>query len=183
MIAGENQADPENFVATSPIEEQFAPAQFFEMTDSEKLSSKKAFEPYASGVRMDDAELLDVQYGAVRDVRYELFYVDEQRDLVQEPKTVQPDGQTFQTWVLAGAVASSPLSQARKGKSALAPGPVQVRKELFAVVNATDLKLARAETSATSQAQAEQMMARLVRDDPALENELLVVPLFEVNGL
>jgi hypothetical protein len=153
------------------------------MTDSEKLSSKKAFEPYTSGVRMDDADLLDVQYGAVRDVRYELFYIDEQRDLLPEPEPVQPDVNIFQTWVLGGAVASSPLSQARKGRSALAPGAVRVGKELFAVVNASDLKMARAEAAPTSQAQAEQFMAQLVRDDPALENELLVVPLFEVNGL
>jgi hypothetical protein len=169
-------------VTTNPVEEQFAPAQFFDMTDSEKLSSKKAFEPYTSGVRMDDADLLDVHYGAVRDVRYELFYIDEQRDLVQD-QPVKPDVQIFQTWALGGAVAGSPLSQARKGKSALAPGPVQVQNELFAVVNASDLTLARAEASATSQTQAEQLMAQLVRDDPALENEILVVPLFEVNGL
>jgi len=162
------------------VDEQFAPAQFFEMTEAQKLASK-SFERYPSGVRLEDSELLDVEYGVARKVDYEMFYVDEQRDLVPQGEPVQPDVLAFQTWLLRGAVANSPLSQARNGQSALAPGAVRVMQEAFAVVRMSDLRLVEAGAQASSEASAHRMMQNLLRENSALENELLVVPMFEVN--
>jgi hypothetical protein len=180
VTAGEGEGEE---LSKSEVKEQFAPAQFFEMTDSQKLSSKRAFERYQSGVKLADEELLAVEYGVARIVNYELFYIDEQRDLVHEEGAVQPDGQAFHIWALRGAVASSPLSQARTGTSALAPGPVRMMQEGFAVVRVSDLQLVEADAQAASQAGAQQMMEALVRNNPTLANELLVVPAFEVNRL
>jgi hypothetical protein len=82
---------------------------------------------------------------------------------------------------LQGAIADSPLSHARNAKSALAPGAVQVNQEGFAVVNASDLRQATPGMQATSKAGAQRLMEGLIRSNPALEGEILVVPLFEVN--
>ena len=66
--------------ATSDVQEQFAPAHFFEITEAEKLS-RKSFERYDAGLRVTDSEQLEAAYAAKRDVEYELFYIDRQRNL------------------------------------------------------------------------------------------------------
>jgi len=51
------------------------------------------------------------------------------------------------------------------------------------VVNASDLRLVAAEAQTGSQAGAQRYLDTMLRDNPTLENELLVVPMFEVNQL
>lgn len=167
-------------LAASPVSELFAPGQFFELSDAQKLSSK-SFERYGSGVKLVDSEEFAGEYAVRREVAYELFYIDEQRDLVPQGKPVRPDLLSFNSWTLQGAVASSPLSQSRNGKSALAPGAVQVSQEGFAVVNASDLRPVAAVAQAESEAGAQRLMDGLLHVNPSLEGELLVVPAFEVN--
>jgi hypothetical protein len=165
---------------TSPVSEQFAPAEFFELTDAQKLAGK-SFERYPSGVKLTDSEAFTGEYAVGRNVAYELFYIDEQRDLVPRGEPLPPDVLTFQAWAVRGAVAASPLSQARNGKSALAPGAVQVGQEAYTVVRASDLRPAAAAAQAASEAGAHRLLAELLRDNPALDGEVLVVPAFEVN--
>ena len=168
-------------LSQSDVYDQFAPAQFFEMSDSDKLSSKKAFEAYPSGVKLDDSQLLSMAYGVTRVVDYELSYLDKQREHLPKPGPVHPDVQSFHSWALGGAVAASPLSQAHKAPSALAPGKVQLQRELFVVVNASDLTPV--ETAIpTTQAQAQLHLQQLLYTNPA-QPDLLVIPQFEVNSL
>jgi len=178
VLAGEgSSAEP---LATDAVDELFAPAQFFELSDAQKLSSK-SFERYDSGVKLVDSESLAGDYAVRREVAYELFYIDDQRDLQPQGDPFQPDILTFHTWALQGAIADSPLSHARNAKSALAPGAVQVNQEGFAVVNTSDLRQAIPDMQATSKAGAQHLMEGLIRSNPTLEGEILVVPLFEVN--
>jgi hypothetical protein len=167
-------------LGTSAVSEQFGPAEFFELTDAQKLASK-SFERYQSGVKLVDSEAFDAQYAVRREVAYELSYIDEQRNLVPRGEPLRPDFLVFHSWAVLGAVAASPLSQARNGKSALAPGAVQVRQEGFAVVRASDLRPVQDGAQAASEAGAQRLMQGLVRDNPALDGEILVVPAFEVN--
>jgi hypothetical protein len=167
-------------LATGAVQELFAPAQFFELADAQKLASK-SFERYDSGVRLVDSESFDGDYALRREVAYELFYIDAQRDLHPQGDLVQPDFLAFHSRALQGAIASSPLSHARNGKSALAPAAVQVVQEAYAVVNAGDLRPAVADGQASSEAGAYRLMADLLHGNPALEGEILVVPIFEVN--
>ncbi|MCL4298420.1 MAG: hypothetical protein KJ077_21975 [Anaerolineae bacterium] len=179
VLAGAVDDNPEE-LTTNDVGELFAPAQFFEMSDAQKLSSQ-SFERYDSGVKLVDSEALDGDYAVRRVVTYELFYIDEQRALLQQPEPHMPDLLAFEGWALSGAIANSPLSHARNGRSALAPEAVQVDQEAYAVVNASDLRLAEAGTLAASEAGAQRLMEGLIRGNPALEGEILVVPIFEVN--
>ena len=61
------------------VQESFAPAQFFDLTDEEKLSSA-SFKQFESGVRVGDPERLHTGYAAAREVEYELKYIDSQRE-------------------------------------------------------------------------------------------------------
>lgn len=167
---------------TSSVQEQFAPAQFFEMSDAERLSSK-SFERYDAGVRVTDSERLQAAYAAKRDVDYELFYIDSQRDQRLRPwfEPLRPEAVAFNAWASRGAVAASPLSFANTAKSALAPEAVRVSQEPFAVVNTSDLTLVRDDAVAFSEVGAFGLMRELIRSNPALEGEIQVVPAFEVN--
>ena len=176
------EPDDAEAVGISGVQEQFAPVQFFEMTDSEKLSGR-SFEHYEAGVRVRDSERLEAAYAAKRDVEYELFYIDSQRDQRLRPwfEPLRPEAVAFNAWASRGAVAASPLSFASTAKSALAPEAVQVRHEPFAVVNVRDLTLVNGGAVASSEAEAFGLIRDLIRDNPALEQELQVVPTFEVN--
>jgi hypothetical protein len=169
-------------VATDPIQEQFAPAQFFTLTDAEKLS-RRSFERYDAGVRVTSTDGLDGDHYVRRDVVYELSYIDSQRSLLPAPDPVSPFPTAFGRWASGGAIARSPLSGARTRPSALAPDAVTVRPERFTVVRARDLSpLARA-PSANSESEARSAMRRLIAQDPTLAGELEVVPAFEAVGL
>jgi hypothetical protein len=165
------------------VKEQFAPAQFFELSDAEKLSAK-SFEQYDAGVKITESEELDADYAARRDVEYEIFYMDQQREMFLHPWSdlVRMDGLAFDTWAVGGAVAASPLSHASQAKSALAPDAVAVRQEPYAAVTVGDLRPVNGDAEVASEAEAISLMRELIRDNPGLEGEIQVVPAFEVNG-
>ena len=164
----------------SSVNEMFAPAQFFDLAEAEKLS-RKSFERYDSGVKLVDSESFDGDYAVRREVGYELFYIDEQRNLQPEPQRQAPDFSAFDHWVTRGSIADSPLSFSRTVKSALAPQAVLVGQEAFAVVNAGDLRPVQADALAPTEGAAHRLRETLIRENPALEGEILVVPFFEVN--
>jgi hypothetical protein len=164
------------------IKEQFAPAQFFERSDTEKLSSK-SFEKYDAGVQLSETEKMDLSYAAARAVSYEVYYKDSQRNqrLNRVPRLVVPDLPSFNAWAVQGAISTSPLSHASKAKSTLAPKEVAVLQEPFLVVYASNLVLAFPGAEAGSQAGANFLMREMIQKDPTLEGQLQVVSAFEAN--
>ncbi|MBX3082875.1 MAG: hypothetical protein KF716_14645 [Anaerolineae bacterium] len=180
VLAGEG-SDAEA-LTTAATREMFAPAQFFELSDAEKLA-RKSFEQYDSGVRLIDSEAFDGEYAVRREVKYELFYVDDQRNLVPQQQQHTPDFHAFDHWALRGSIANSPLSFANTGKSNLAPQTVTMNQEQFVVVTANTLQPVDGGTLAASEQSAHSLMAAMIRANPALDGEILVLPSFEVNGL
>lgn len=169
---------------TADTEEFFAPAQFFEKMDSEKLSGK-SFKKYDSGIRIVSSEKLNSDYYAKRDVEYELFYIDSQRDrlLFHFLDLIAPEVAAFNSHAVKGAIAGSDLSFAKNAKSALALDEVAFSQESFAVVNTSNLTLFDENSMAKNEEDALLKMEKLVQDNPALEGALQVVPQFEVNSL
>ena len=94
--------------------EEFAPAQFFEMSDAEKLS-RPSFSEFDAGVAIGGDPLPHTDFMRQREVAYEVIYLPEHH-------AVQP---RFGMPTLLGtsphparAVAQSPLSRARRSPSA-----------------------------------------------------------------
>ena len=169
-------------LATGAVREMFAPAQFFELSDTEKLA-RKSFEKYDSGVTLIDSAVFDADYVVRREVAYELFYVDDQRNLVAQTEPHIPDFTAFDHWTTRGSIANSPLSFAKNGKSTLAPQAVTLNQEQFVVVNARDLQPVSVDSITASEADARNLMDAMIRTNPALNGEIFVVPSFEVNTL
>lgn len=169
----------------SPVsaEESFAPAQFFDMSDEEKLASP-SFKNFAGGIRIGEADKLHTGYGAAREVKYEIKYIDSARDQrLSGPKGLfDIDAVTFNRWSLQGAIAKSELSFARRRKSSLAPEEVGVVQEPFAIVNTGDLSLFDGTSVLGSEYAALARISALTEANPALRGNIQAVPAFEMNS-
>ena len=163
------------------VQESFAPAQLFDMSDEEKLASP-SFKSFDSGIRVGDPDRMHAAYAAAREVKYELKYIDSQRD--QQPTSAgglfTVDPQAFNTWTLQGATAKSDLSFNRRRKSSLAPEAVGIVQESFAIVSTVDLKPFDAASVLGSEQAALKRREALIAANPALRGALQVVPAFEM---
>jgi hypothetical protein len=177
VLGSDSQDTPE------PAQESFAPAQYFDLTDEEKLASP-SFKSFASGIRVGNATRMRTGYAAAREVKYELKYIDSARDqrlgAPPQPGLFDVDVGAFNTWTLGGAIANSELSFARRRKSTLAPAEVNMVQEPFAVVHAESLALYDAASVMGTERAALKRRDALIASDPALQNALQVVPLFEM---
>ena len=190
-LGGQRPSDAREFRITDvqpprnplAVQESFAPAQFFDLTDEEKLTSA-SFKQFESGVRVGDPERLHTAYAAARKVQYELKYIDSQR----KQRLVGPRGGglfevdvvAFNTWTQQGAIAQSQLSFARNRKSSLAPAAVAVAQEGFAIVNTADLKLFDDVSLHVNELTAAARLNALFETNPALRGTLQIVPAFEL---
>jgi uncharacterized protein DUF6603 len=165
---------------TIATQDDFPPAQFFDVPDEAKLTGK-SFEKYDAGVRIRASEDLSSDYVLRREVDYELFYKDQERLLAPWPTRFQIEPLTFHAWSVGGAVAQSPLSQARRALSAGVPGAVAMRQESFALAFSRDLTAFDGSAVFSSKAEAHSQLDRLLSQAPHLEGEIQVVPAFEVN--
>lgn len=164
-----------------PAKEHFAPAQFFKKSDADKLSDK-SFERYDSGIRLRENGRLKTAYAAARQVRYELSYIDSQREALESQAgedLVRPDVTAFLAWAVHGATSKSDLSHARNRRPALAPDPVAVADERFAVVFEGALQVVEGGTGLT-EAEAVARVRALQAADPVRHRRLQVVPAFEL---
>jgi len=181
-ISGVQVGENTSIANPEAAKEFFAPAQFFEKSDAEKLSDK-SFERYDSGIRLSENGQLKSDYATARKVKYEVNYIDSQlnqRLSKQDKELYQPDVGAFNTWALQGAVSKSDLSHARNRKPALAPGAVSLAQERYGVVNSGDLSLFDGESMVLSEAEAIAKHETVKRKNPGLRERLQVVNIFEI---
>jgi hypothetical protein len=166
-------------------EESFAPAQYFDLSDEEKLGSP-SFKSFASGIRVGDGSRMRTGYAAAREVKYELKYIDSARDQrlgpPPQPGLFEVDVGAFNAWTLQGAIAQSDLSFARRRKSSLAPAEVNVVQEPFAIVHADCLSLFDTESVMGTERAALKRRDAIIATNPALRGALQVVPVFEMSA-
>jgi hypothetical protein len=167
----------------APVQESFAPAQFFDMSDEEKLAGP-SFRNFDSGVRLGEPGRARADYAAAREVKYELKYIDSQRDrrLAGHRGLFEVDPLAFNSWTSQGSVAQSELSFANSRKSSLAPEEVALVQESFAIVNTSDLKLFDGASLLGSERAALARVDALLASDPALRGNIQVVPAFELSA-
>jgi hypothetical protein len=159
--------------------EMFAPAQFRDLSDADKLS-QPAFTPEAGGLELSAAGGQRSTSEMVRrDVRYERIIVDRKSRRVVTRFYPQLD--SIFTHFVAGASASrSALSQTVKTQYQPFPDKVQIETETFAVALQSNNQAFAAAASFTSRAQAADFLARTVAANPGLADTLHVIPGFEV---
>ena len=183
-ISGVQLGESTTIITPDPVKEHFAPAQFFDKSDADKLSDK-SFERFDSGILVRENGRLNTAYAAARRVRYELSYIDSQRDAIESQAgkdDFRPDATAFLAWAVQGATAKSALSHARNRRPALAPEPIAVADERFAVVFESDLQVFDAGEAGAglTEAEAAARLRELQAADPVRHRTLQVVPAFEL---
>jgi uncharacterized protein DUF6603 len=168
-----------SLVRVADAHEQFAPAQFLELSDADKLS-RPGFESQLSGVDLAAAGAdLRTSGMAKRVVRYEEILHDrtfsrQQRRLTPYPLSL------FSFFLRDNAMARSPVSRASQDRLHPPGDPVTVSAGGFTVAFTADNR-AYAPAFASAAA-AHQFRAGLVADDPAVADTLHVIPNSEVTS-
>ncbi len=158
-----------------PVTEEFAPAEFFSMSDAEKLS-RPSFEAYPSGVVIGGAAALVADDVVGRDVSYEQIVVD-------RVSAGRPSGRSTLTPAVFGdllrgsAVSRSPLAK----NPALAGFGVNVaaEREGYAVASTSDMRLAGSRVG-VSYAEALDELRRMTATAPAAGDQLQIVTVSEL---
>jgi hypothetical protein len=156
---------------TTPVREQFAPAQFFDMTDAEALS-RPSFDDFDAGLAIGGDAPCRADWMRIRDVAYEVIYLPEHHPV--QVRFGMPD--VLSAFSAAGAAAArSSLSRARAAPSALADR-VSLGKERFAVASSDDLTLHAPDLVFDTAIAADHALRRLKAQRPELADAVVVVP-------
>jgi Family of unknown function (DUF6603) len=165
------------------VREQFAPANFTELSDSDKLS-RHSFDRLPSGFKL--TATLDLQVAGlpvVRDVVYELSYL--KRKHLEFKGLVNMALRAYNRLIKGSAVRQSVLSHQRSRISLNAPAQVVLPPESFVIANTADLKLhgpgAGGPLIFATQAEAYQRHQELLQQNPDLAGQIQVVSHFELN--
>lgn len=162
--------------------DKFAPAQFEQMSDQDKLS-RPSFEDRDAGFSIGD-ELVTFGQGFGLDIAYEDVYVDDEAPPPPPTPVKFVPGLDLQImWAQAGGAAQSGLRTVAMGKYAPAATVrplVTLAEETFMVATTGDLT-ARADISTpTTKGEAYQALAAYLRNNPAEDGDLQVVPVHEL---
>jgi hypothetical protein len=167
-------------VKTRTLQESFAPSQYQNFNDAQKLS-QPAYVPLDSGLELA-AEGIGYASGTAitRIVRYDVTIIDTKlRRVFSRFNGVTSS--VFQRFLNGASVARSPLSAYVAAQKRPFPDAVSLAPETYAVAFSADNSLFRSEAASfTSQVAAKEYLARAVANDATLAGTLHILPQFEL---
>jgi hypothetical protein len=169
-------------LVADPLESEFAPAQFFDLTEDQKMSAP-SFRNEKSGLRANGAALVRFEEATAREFRYEDKAIDpEGADSIFVAGLRDLTGITVEhalTALDASAIAFSDIYRERV--TALPTGDeIKVSPGSFVVVDAKTMAPVTTTAEAVSHVAAEQLRSSMIAADPALTGRLTVMSAFEV---
>jgi hypothetical protein len=162
------------------VREQFAPANFTELKDDEKLS-RRSFDRLPSGFKLTATSDLIVGEPVVRDVTYELSYLKQKR--ATSGGLVGLVVTAYNRLVKGSAVRQSPIAFQQNRVSMNAPPKVQLEQESFVIASVKDLRAYMQDGNAamfSTQSEAYQKQQELLLEHPELEGQIQVVSHYEL---
>jgi hypothetical protein len=166
-------------VKTDEAREQFAPANFFDMKDDEKLA-RPSFEQMKSGFKITGSAQLSAPSHIVnKNVDYEFSYLGKRRKV--KPDRYKYPGRFFKANTKSAAVSQSLLSHHNNRVSINAPEKITVKEEQYVIANISDMKLHSSELVAASYTEALQHYHQLIVRQPELKNKVQVLSEYELN--
>lgn len=166
--------------SVDPVREKFAPANFFNLKDNEKLS-RRSFEDNISGFKLTASANLNIAPPVAKSVDYELSYLRKKRFTIVFAGIYKYTKSLFKANLRGNAVANSSLSFATNRVSVNAPQEVIVNKDEFVVANKSDMKAYDDSMVAGSYSEAVEMYANLVATKPELKNKVQILSQYERN--
>lgn len=166
-------------VRSDPTTELFAPANFLDLKDDQKLA-RPSFEPMRSGFRVTGSGALQVPAMVSKSVDYELTYVRKKRLLSQVVGIYKFAKDLFRANIRASAVSSSALSFVSTRVSPNRPDAIDIRDEGFAIASTENLRAIGGSRIAGSYAEAADMLGSLLVREPALAGRVQIVSTTEL---
>lgn len=166
------------------IQDDFAPAQFFNLTDAEKLA-RPSFEPHDAGVRLTGAGSTVCGAPVPKTISYETFYVDQpggplRTDTVTPLKTFSLDDLKF---VLAfGASGRAPVRSAGNQKYSAPGNPVKIAPQSFVIADRTTLAPAGISAAGSTYSDAQADLKAALSSAPARNAALQIVASHELGA-
>lgn len=163
------------------VNENFARAQYQNLSDAEKLS-KPSFEKMPGGVQisMGDATLKNGRM-VRKKVEYELTIID------KEPvkpfvigKFIREIGWLFSTFIKGNSVSKSALSQNYQEQRLPFAEKLDIHEELFTVAFQSNNKAFNTQATFPNEMMAQTYMQNLVHQQPGLEKQIHIVPHYEL---
>ena len=177
----EVQLSDTDLALKSRSQEQFAMAQFLELSDGDKLS-RQPYEIEEAGVELSaGGDELRTGHAVKRSVRYELIIIDSNfKEHLQHFFVFV--GSLFAHFLRGNAATRSVLSFHYKTQMTPVEQKVVAGTAGFAVVSAVDNTLLNEEAAFSSQAKAIDYMQTRISGDPSLTDEIQVIPMAEMRG-
>jgi hypothetical protein len=169
-------------VHSDPATDSFAAANFFDMTDSEKLSAP-SYETMLSGFALSDSAELLSPVAVSTDVDYRFSYLRVSQAVVKPTgKYPFPKG-FFQANLTSSAPSRSTLSFAANRISVNAPTAVEVADEQYTVVSVDTMQPIDPSLTAGSYAEALGKANLWVASRPSLKGQIQVVSSYEAGAI
>jgi len=159
-------------------DEQFAPAQFQQMSDAEKLS-RPSYQQLKGGVTIGAAGGPQSSKMTRKKIDYQVTIID--KEPVRPPLRIAAISGLFHTFLAGSAVALSPLSYRTKSQLQPYPDKVAVGPEAYTVASTLDNKAISARATFSSEAMARDFMLSQVAANPSVAGSMHVLPSHEVN--
>ena len=166
---------------TTVAQEQFSPANFFNLSDSQKLS-QNSFEPLDSGFTLTGSSALQTADVETEDVNYRLSYLRKAKKKLVKAGIYKYAKAHFQSNLYAGSVSKSALSYVSRRVSVNAPDAVTVADGQYAIAGTADMKLFDPSLVTGSYTQALDKYNTLLAAQPALKGKLQIVSAHELNA-
>jgi hypothetical protein len=163
------------FPNPQPLTEQFAPAQFLDMSDADKLS-QRSFQPFAAGIELAGTAMPKADFQRCVDVVYEVIYFRKARRRLFFGLRDALVG----LLVAISAAGRSKLSASRTAPTGLGTPRVALQQGSFAIAGISDLKRLDGTAIFASEAAAIEAVRLAAANDSSLAGKYQVVGSHEV---
>ncbi len=162
--------------SSKEIKEEFAIANFIELSDSEKVS-RKSFDTLPAGLTFSAGDATVTGNGLQKEVNYEMSYVHKKRTL--RFGLFKMFVGVYNILVQGNSVSKSAYA-VNKRIATIGPAEINVSNPGYSVVNVSNMELHRSDLSAATEAQAYQMFNEIIAQDPSLRGKVQVVSQYEM---
>jgi hypothetical protein len=168
---------------TAPVQDDFAPAQFFDLSDTDKLSGP-SFEQYTAGARFVSATPTCGAAAPPKNIAYETSYIDGPGADLRSAAGAAPAPLTvadLNSTIGIGASARADIRSAGKLQFQAPGKPVSVTQQKYAIANTATLAFAGIGSAAgLSYFETKAYLTAAIAKTPSLESQLQIVALHEM---
>ncbi len=159
------------------IKDFYAPGQYFELSDSQKVS-RKSYEKYNSGITADTTDELQASHAVQKEVTYESEVIDKTHPSkfikIKEPLS------HFTHWAKGSAIASSIMGERFTHRYSDTSKKVKYDQEDYVVVDTATMATKGAAGVGFTEVEAVLQMQEMILADPLLDGQIEVVPSYEL---